>query len=334
MLILRCIQGFINQFGSFNPSTKTYAISALDTSLLSSLAFIGKFIGCLAAGPAIERFGHRLVFLALSLISVIGIISEFSGSFSRHFQLQQQLTLSLVEITSAGTEAGSGHLAQFIIGRIVVYISVGLVEVDVTLALLLPRHTITVDLIVVLPEPIKPRSSQPLFVVSSSFLCNFFLPSAQLWQRASTRRILRASTRSAGRRSPAFNSSFPSVSTLPLSIVKPLVSLGRVTNVFELVIFVFTYFIPNSPRWLLSKDREEDANASLSRLRGQTYTAEGKCQIEIHAIKEALQESIHKAPWADLLRGTNFRRTMLVMVYYFFQQVRSFGSLAYSLLKG
>lgn len=39
---------------------------------------------------------------------------------------------ALVEITAAGTGVGSGRLAQFIVGRIVVYISIGLVEVDVT----------------------------------------------------------------------------------------------------------------------------------------------------------------------------------------------------------
>lgn len=72
--------------------------------MLSSLPFIGKFIGCLAAGPAIERVGHRMVFFALSLVSVVGVI---------------------IEITSR-------KYVQFLIGRIIVYISVGLVEVNVT----------------------------------------------------------------------------------------------------------------------------------------------------------------------------------------------------------
>lgn len=35
-------------------------------------------------------------------------------------------------MTAAGTGEGSGRFAQFVIGRIIVYISVGLVEVDVT----------------------------------------------------------------------------------------------------------------------------------------------------------------------------------------------------------
>lgn len=42
------------------------------------------------------------------------------------------LILFLVEITAAGTAHGTGRYAQFVVGRIIVYISVGLVEVDVT----------------------------------------------------------------------------------------------------------------------------------------------------------------------------------------------------------
>jgi MFS family permease len=124
-------QGFVNQFGTYSSKTGRYAIDSLHTSLLTSLAFIGKFAGCLLAGPAIEKYGHRTVFFGLSIISVIGIISEFAFDQPR---FRQYLLLSLVEITSAGTGVGTGRLAQFVVGRIVVYISVGLVEVNVTCA--------------------------------------------------------------------------------------------------------------------------------------------------------------------------------------------------------
>ena len=89
------------------------------------------------------------------------------------------------------------------------------------------------------------------------------------------------------------------------------------------MIIVFTLFIPSSPRWLLSKDREEEARISLRRLRTKAEADEGRCDAEIQTIKEALQENVHKAPWTDLFRGNNFRRTMIVVVYYFFQQVRT-----------
>lgn len=136
-------QGFISQFGTYHPDTKKYAFDATHTSLISSLPFIGKFIGCFAAGPAIERFGHRTVFFGLSVVSIIGIISrscpkrpsQTSNSFICHEKLSIHWTdggLPQVEITAAGTALGSGRYAQFVVGRIVVYASIGLVEVDVT----------------------------------------------------------------------------------------------------------------------------------------------------------------------------------------------------------
>lgn len=76
----------------------------------------------------IEKYGHRMVFHALSVISIIGVISELALlQESSHAYL-----FAIVEITAADSGPGTGRLAQFIVGRIIVYISVGLVEVDVT----------------------------------------------------------------------------------------------------------------------------------------------------------------------------------------------------------
>lgn len=87
------------------------------------------------------------------------------------------------------------------------------------------------------------------------------------------------------------------------------------------MISLFTLFIPSSPRWLLSKDRDDDAIVALRRIRPKSDATDGSCEAEIQAIREALQEQVHKAPWFDLVRGSNFRRTLIVIVYYFFQQV-------------
>lgn len=68
------MQGFLKQFGS--EKNGKWGLTPLKTSLLSSLAFIGKAIGCLTAGPLIEWLGHRKVFALLSVISCVGVISE------------------------------------------------------------------------------------------------------------------------------------------------------------------------------------------------------------------------------------------------------------------
>ncbi|KAH8880772.1 putative sugar transporter [Thozetella sp. PMI_491] len=243
--------GFVRQFGTYNSKTNAYAFDSLHTSLLSSLAFIGKFVGCLVAGPAIERLGHRVVFFALAAISIIGITAADSG-------------------------IGTGRYAQFIVGRIIVYISVGLVEVDVT----------------TYQSEIVPAPLRGLVVVS----LQLFLTSGTLIANGA-------------------NKSF-SLDTSPAGWK----IVTGIQFIFAVLIAFFTFFIPNSPRWLLSKDREEDAIVSLRRLRPKSDVDNGNCEAEIQAIKESLQDQVHKGPWIDLVRGSNLRRTMIVIVYYFFQQ--------------
>ncbi|PCG91079.1 Major facilitator superfamily domain, general substrate transporter [Penicillium occitanis (nom. inval.)] len=247
--------GFISQFGTYNSKTKAYAISSTHTSLLSSLPFIGKWIGCLVAGPAIERYGHRMVFYILSAISIIGII---------------------IEITAAGTAHGTGRYAQFVVGRIIVYISVGLVEVDIT----------------TYQSEIVPAAFRGFVVVSLQLFLN-------------------AGTIVATGINRAFSTDTSSVGWKTVTGIQ---------FTFSVLIVICAYFIPNSPRWLLSKDREEEAVAALRRLRSHGDFESGRCDEEIQAIRLSLQESVHKAPWTDMFRGTNVRRTILVIVYYFFQQ--------------
>ncbi|KAI0470779.1 putative sugar transporter [Xylariaceae sp. FL0804] len=85
-------------------------------------------------------------------------------------------------------------------------------------------------------------------------------------------------------------------------------------------IILFTLFIPDSPRWLLSKGREEDALNSLYRLRPKTFLTIADCENEMDKIKKGLNGKPQVGPWRDVVRGTNLRRTLLVMAFYFFQQ--------------
>lgn len=87
------------------------------------------------------------------------------------------------------------------------------------------------------------------------------------------------------------------------------------------VILLFLPFIPHSPRWLLSKDREEDALSSLKRLRTPEEVAQGCCEEELAAIHVALHNDVHKASWVKVFTGNNLPRTMIVVVAYTFQQL-------------
>ncbi|KAL4985722.1 general substrate transporter [Aspergillus falconensis] len=247
--------GFINQFGTYDPEAQVYTIESLRTSLVSSLAFIGKFIGCLFAGPAIEKYGHRVVFQGLSMISIIGVI---------------------IEITAADTAPGTGRLAQFIVGRIIVYISVGLAEVNVT----------------TYQSEIVPASFRGLVVVS----LQLFLVAGSLLASGINK---------------AFETRTDSVGWKTVTGIQFL---------FPVLIITCTWFIPHSPRWLLSKDREEEAVAALRSLRPKGDDTNGNCEAEFQKIRNSLHEDIHKASWADLVRGSNLRRTLIVIACYFFQQ--------------
>jgi len=97
---VQAIPAFGKQFGVFEPSLKTYALPAKTSSLLTSLAFAGKLIGTIFIGPCTERFGHRFGMYLLCIVTIVGAIIQCT----------------------------SKKAAQFIIGRIVVYIGVGIVE--------------------------------------------------------------------------------------------------------------------------------------------------------------------------------------------------------------
>ncbi|CAI7665034.1 unnamed protein product [Penicillium manginii] len=208
------------------------------------MAFIGKFIGCLAAGPAIEKYGHRMVFYALSVISIIGVIGE--------------ITALPIEITAADDGPGTGRLAQFIVGRIIVYISIGLVEVDVT----------------TYQSEIVPAPFRGLVVIS----LQLFLVAGSLVASGANKAY---ETESEG------------------------VGWKTITGI-QLIFPVY---------------RDEDAIVSLRRLRPKEDALNGKCEAEIREIRECLREVAYKSSWIDLIRGSNLRRTSIVIVFYFFQQV-------------
>lgn len=78
-------------------------------------------------------------------------------------------------------------------------------------------------------------------------------------------------------------------------------------------IFIGTFFIPSSPRWLLSKGRKDEAVAVLDRLRPAEDVQAGMSRLEIDAIEEALVHDQEKAPWTDMVKGTNLRRSVIAV---------------------
>ena len=80
---------------------------------------------------------------------------------------------------------------------------------------------------------------------------------------------------------------------------------------------VMAFFIPESPRWLILKDRREDARHHLYRLRGPSFPPE-LIDAEIDSIAEAIQAEQENTVrgWRALrlmFSGAERRRTLLVM---------------------
>lgn len=68
-----------------------------------------------------------------------------------------------------------------------------------------------------------------------------------------------------------------------------------------------------SPRWLISQGRREEASKSLDRLRKPADVANGRTLAECEALEEAvdMQRNLDQGSWLDLFRHGHFRRTMV-----------------------
>ena len=103
---------------------------------------------------------------------------------------------------------------------------------------------------------------------------------------------------------------------------------------FALVILIGPMFLPESPRWLLSKDRHEDAIKVIAALRGYRTDSE-ETRLEAHIIMDSLRASGHKGgntPFSALFtngKTQHFRRMMLGASSQLMQQIGGCNAVIY-----
>ncbi|ORX38012.1 general substrate transporter [Kockovaella imperatae] len=81
-------------------------------------------------------------------------------------------------------------------------------------------------------------------------------------------------------------------------------------------------FTVESPRWLISKGRREEAQRNLDKLRRPGEVQDGSTAAELDIIENLVQESRtnKEGSWLDLFRGNYLRRTWIAASLFIFEQ--------------
>ncbi|KAL3484024.1 general substrate transporter [Aspergillus germanicus] len=239
---------FLRKFGSWSEKKEAYAIPTHIVSMMNSLPLIGKFLGAVVVGPMIERWGHRMSMAITCCVQIVGTV---------------------IQVTSHTP-------AQFVVGRMLIYGAVGLVE----------------NVVPTYESEICPAGLRGFCVGS----IQLFLTFGSLIAGVVNEGLSRLTTDAGW-----------------------MVATG-IQMVPAIIILSGLYFTPNSPRWLISKNRRSEALSALKVFRPKKAADEGLCELEIIALENSDNRS-DKAPWKALFNASNRRRTAIALAIMSLQQL-------------
>ncbi|KAL7750058.1 hypothetical protein RI367_004573 [Sorochytrium milnesiophthora] len=96
------------------------------------------------------------------------------------------------------------------------------------------------------------------------------------------------------------------------------------------LLFIMLFFVPESPRWLITRGRDEEALAKLSKLR-QMSEKSPEVQEEYHEYKLSFEaeKQVGTASWSELLRPGIVNRLAIGVILQLFQQWTGINAIMY-----
>ncbi|KAK3348524.1 general substrate transporter [Neurospora tetraspora] len=83
----------------------------------------------------------------------------------------------------------------------------------------------------------------------------------------------------------------------------------------SLLQLAFVFFIPESPRWLITKDRSQEAHDILKKYHGEMERGEEFVAAEFAQMQAVIRleyETVSKSSWTDLFRTSGMRKRLLI----------------------
>ncbi|KAG8717733.1 hypothetical protein FRC08_006793 [Ceratobasidium sp. 394] len=102
----------------------------------------------------------------------------------------------------------------------------------------------------------------------------------------------------------------------------------------SLIQFLFVWFIPDSPRWLISVGRDQEARDVLKKWHAGGEENNGLVHFEYHEVKRAIASEAERdrSTWVDLFRTPGNRRRMrIIIAVALFSQLSGNGLISYYL---
>lgn len=94
------------------------------------------------------------------------------------------------------------------------------------------------------------------------------------------------------------------------------------------ILFLGTFFLPESPRWLCAKGEVKAAEVAIAKLHGDHYSA-NKRKAELESIQESIRQETKSSMWKEIFSKKMRPVVALGMLLFFFQQLSGINVVIY-----